>query len=117
MARAPKPGIGKKLEGETDPAEDGPRLIFEVEGTVHRVWLNRLTGLDVAAIRKATGHSVNALMLMAFDADVLAAWTWIARRQNGEPRLTFEEVAETVVYGTRWKVLASDPEESDEGEG
>ncbi len=77
-----------------------------------------LTAIDERACRKATGFTIAEIMGFVADTksglDTLAALEWVARRQNGEALLTFEEVAREMSVSSAitvdWNIGGGDPD-------
>lgn len=65
-----------------------------------------LTGLDILALRKATGLSVRDLFAQAqenCDLDTVATVMWLTRRTEGELDLALEEIAASINYSTNFE--------------
>ncbi len=78
-----------------------PLLHVKVEGTSYRLFKSRMTAVDIGDLRRSTGLTLASLLLALseeFDIDVIAAVMWLSRRQNGEPKLTYESVAAALGY-------------------
>jgi hypothetical protein len=94
MAKAPRPGVNRKTE-QIDRAEKF-HVRITVDGTMHEFWPTEMSALDVVEMRRQAGMGVQEFIrAMTTDPDVpeFAVVIWQSRRQNGEPRLRFEEVA------------------------
>jgi len=70
------------------------------DGVDLEVGLNDYTAIDASDCRRATGRSVAQIMGSAgggdLDLDVTATVLWLARRRNGEPDVSWTDVAATV---------------------
>lgn len=72
-----------------------------VDGRVYQVRAGDLNGLDMAAMRREVGMTFGQLSRIPsdeWDLDIIAAIVWLARRVNGEPTLTYAEVAQEMTY-------------------
>src|SRR5688572_24611026 len=106
MAKAPPPG------GKT-PGE----ITIIVDGTKHPVRVDEITARDSGDLRRSTGSSLKAVLRSMsgdMDIDTIAALVWLSRRQNGEPLLDYDVVAEAITYGTEVDYTdATDDEDED----
>lgn len=92
-------------------SDDYPQLSVRVEDDVYTLDLGACTALDASACRRATGMSLQSLLSAAAtdpDLDVVAAAIWLARRQDGEPTVSFEEVASELSYLDDWDYIDTD---------
>lgn len=95
MASAPTPGVGRRQE-EVKAAKQVATLT--VKGETHTLALNNIPIRERAAVRKATGlpleHFFGGVQgnsdLVGLDSFQIM-W-WLARRADGEPNLTLEQV-------------------------
>lgn len=72
-----------------------------VDGEVYTVRQGEMTAQLVMHLRKETGYSFRGLLVAAAqdpDIDVIAALVWLARRQDGEALLSFDDVAAQIDY-------------------
>lgn len=122
MASAPKPGVGARIAAadELDQAL-GQKVTIGRKGADPLTFsFGDLGPRDDMACRKATGWNVAELVGVeqVSGFEVLAIW-WLARRHNGEPDLTFDEVLDE--FPTNAEIIAagfsSVEVESDDGEG
>lgn len=93
-------------------------LFIKVNSKPYRVFRSRLTAVDIGDLRRATGGNMGALLKSVVespDLDTVAAIMWLARRQNGEPRLSYDDVA-AEVDGAVYEQMSAGVEE-DEAEG
>lgn len=100
-----------------------------VAGKTYEFHFGEMSARDVSALRQQTGYSglqLLNMLLAAPDVDVVAAVVWMARRLAGERDLTFDEVADTLMWGStdtlRWlskadAVPEAPPEVRDEASG
>ena len=88
-----------------------------------RTWalrVSEVTPRDVADLRKASGLSLRAVMAAAadgdLDLDIGAALVFLARRQSGEPRITFDAAIDGLTYGSEftWGLDGDDQDEVDD---
>lgn len=87
---------GQARAKQRDLTELGSFISVEVDGQKYLLAARDMTALDVRAMRQQVGYSFNTLIAHArgdMDVDVLAAVVWMCRRINGEPDLTYAEVA------------------------
>ena len=112
------------------PAPVTPRVLGEKRSDVQLVAViggvefplrpRECTSADVAVLRKATdGQTITSLLADAFtpDAasiDTIAGVVWLSRRQNGEPTLSYEWVADDItmagLYDGLYELKLPDPE-------
>jgi hypothetical protein len=74
-----------------------------VAGRVYEFHFGEMSASDVAVLRQQTGHSglqLLNLLVHAPDVDLVAAVVWMARRLAGEKSLTYEQVADTFMWGS-----------------
>ena len=96
---------------EKDRQDLGPFISVTVEGTDYLLASRDMTGLDVRAMRDQCGHGFATLLSLALtdmDVDILAEVVWMARRINGEPQLTYDEVAGAMKRQTDWEFKTPD---------
>ena len=86
-----------------------------------RSWLLRfseVTPRDVADLRKSTGMSVQGVVAAAsggdLDLDIAAALIFLARRQSGEPRITFDAAIDGLSYDSEFTWGLDDDGEDDD---
>ncbi len=94
MAKAPTPGVSKRMKAAADlDAALSQKVSIAANGRELSFSLGDLGPRDDLACRKATGWSCGELLNVDTigPAEVLAVW-WLARRHNGEPTLTFDDV-------------------------
>lgn len=98
--------------------KDNFSVAFTVDAKPYAFDLKHCTGLDVNICRRSCGYGPIELIRMlqsgSADIDVLAAIAWMSRRQNGEPRLSFEEVASEFDYDVALEVVNTEEVESPE---
>ena len=113
MATAPRPAAAQKRSGFIITVRDGEPLTISLDDFGPR---------DSLDVRKATGLALAQLFEQGtFDMDTTAVLWWMARRRNGEEKLTFEEVlTEFPTYGEiasggdivlKLEALEGDPED------
>lgn len=86
-----------------------------VDGKLYVFSVSDASAEDAAALRRATGMSLQGLFRAALedlDIDVVAALVWLVRRQQ-EPRLRYEAVAAEISYDT--DIDFEDPDASKDG--
>jgi hypothetical protein len=108
MAKAPPPG--RRESGDSE-------VTLIVEGTKYTVRLDDITARDTGDLRRETGSSLKSViksMSADMDIDTLAALVWLSRRQNGEPNLSYNAVAESIGYRTEWDVTDLSDDEDDD---
>lgn len=116
---AADPVAERQKTGEVRPEDDGPRIHVTLDGVEHVVYLNRLTGLDTLAMDRAMGVNPLGLLDMIgkgklIEPHVMAMVVWLARRQQGETTLTFEEVAGSMTFaGVLASIKASLPDDDE----
>lgn len=118
MATAPTPGVGKRM-AQSDALKTAlaQRVTIAQGDRVLSFSLGDLGPRDDLACRKATGWNVAELLNaeQVGGLEVLGIW-WLARRQNGEPALTFDEVLdEFPTLGDILNAGFSSPEVDDDG--
>ena len=77
--------------------------------------LEELSALDASSVRKATGLSLSRLVAGAQDdpdIDTIAVLIFLAERQAGDYRITFQEVLESIHYGDTVKLEEITPEDA-----
>lgn len=95
MAKAPRPGT----------TGDKPETTLILDGVKYPFRLAEVTARDSGALRKACGISLRAAVAALKDdpdIDIIAALVWLSRRQNGEPNVSYDEVAEAIGYDTEF---------------
>lgn len=95
MARAPKPGTTRPTEAAG--------IVVVVDGVPHPFNVSEMSARDVGDLRRATGMSSKSLLIAAasdIDIDIVASLVWLSRRQNGEPKLAYEDVADVMTHDT-----------------
>lgn len=115
MARAPDP---RRLAAEKrKQAADELRWVVEFDGAEHTFRLSDMSAVDVGALRREAQLSLGDLVGLVeqgvFDAQV--ALLWMARRQAGEARLAFADVAADVTLGQVVYVREESGPEPEEG--
>lgn len=110
MAKAPTPGVGRRATQSADTEAALAQKVTiscKAEGRELAFSLADLGPRDDMACRKATGWNVSELIgvntISGFE--VLAIW-WLARRSNGEPDLSFDDVLDA--YPTNADLLAAE---------
>lgn len=81
---------------QRDLTDLGSFISVEVDGQKYLLAARDMTALDVRAMREELGYSFVGLLNQAkqdMDVDLLAGIVWMSRRINGEPLLTYAEVA------------------------
>lgn len=76
-------------------------VTIKVDGRPYTLRVDEVCAIDAAALRRATGMSLRSLIEASNadpDIDVIAALVWLARRQTGEPNLTFDDAARSISY-------------------
>lgn len=79
----------------------GAGIRITLDGVAYTVHIGEVSALDSAALRRATGMSMAGLLKAIGpdpDIDIVAALVWLARRQDGETGLSYEEVAAAITY-------------------
>ena len=110
MATAPRPGAARRKEAEN------ASITVKVDDAAYTMRMAEISARDTGDLRRATGMSVAEVMVCAQespDLDVAAALIWLARRQNGEPKLPYDDVAGDLTYGSDFD-LEEDSEADDE---
>jgi hypothetical protein len=97
MAKAPRPGAGKRAAVE--------RSVYKItiDGTAHYLRLGEVSAIETGELRRATGFGLRHLgyaLLADPDIDVVAGVVWLARRQAGERSLPYDTVAGAITYDT-----------------
>lgn len=111
MATAPTPGARRQEEAEAAV------ITVKLDGEVHRLRIGEMSALDVGALRRATGLRTRELIrlgIQAPDIDVGATMIWLARRQNGEPRLDYETAVSQLTYVNELSIGDDEPEPEDD---
>lgn len=113
MAKAPRPG--------SQQVSDMPELVIIVDGTKYPFRLQEVTARDTGDLRRATGMSVRAVIVAMAedpDIDVIAALVFLSKRQNGEPKVVYADVAAEIGYETTLDLVSDDipTDESDESD-
>lgn len=107
MAQAPTPGVGRRTKqaAELETALT-QKLTIAQGGRELSFSLGDLGPRDDLECRRATGWNVTELLGadQISGAEVLALW-WLARRHNGEPALTFDEVLDE--FPTNGDIIAA----------
>jgi hypothetical protein len=119
MARAPRPGAGKRAAQQQNVYK------VTVDGTTHHLRLGEVTAAETGELRRLTGFGLRHLgyvILSDPDIDIIAAVVWLARRQVGERSLGLDQVARTITYDSEVEVDVVDhkqaeAEEPDSPEG
>lgn len=96
-AKAPRPGTTPS----SNPAQESKEVTVLVDGKSYPLRMDDVSALHSSAFRKATGMSLrSAFVALQSDADIdiVAGLMWLSRVTNGEPRLTYEEVAGEIGY-------------------
>jgi hypothetical protein len=99
----------KKRAEQRETGTKGPVLSVEFNGVEHTWWWKDMTPYDSAAMRAEMGLSPLQLLQQlenAPDLDNAAGIIWMARRQNGEPELTYAEVADHLTFGDDWRFIS-----------
>jgi hypothetical protein len=102
---------GNERAAQRKAAETGPVISIELEGQVYTWIWKDMTPFDVRAMREQMGCSPNQLLREAraeVELDHVAGIVWMARRQNGEPELTYAEVAGSIHYSDDWKIVSAE---------
>jgi hypothetical protein len=90
MAKAPRPGVGRRAD-EVKTAKVVRKL--RIRDETRTLALANIPIKDRLDVRKATGYSVEDLLLgESFGVDSLMVAWWLAGRANGQPLLTLEQV-------------------------
>lgn len=75
-----------------------PEVRFTIAGQPYDLRIGDLTPRDAADFRRAVGIPLMQA-LTASDLDVIAGFAWLLRRrQPGQERVTYDEVAESFTY-------------------
>lgn len=96
-------------------ADIGPHLSVEVNGAKYLLAARDMTGLDVRELRRQTGYSYNGLVAAFtadYDVDLVAAVVWMARRQQGDTEVTYDEVALGMNPAMDWKFVPAEVSDS-----
>ena len=95
MAKAPPPGVGRKLAARKAAQTE---MTLTVLGETHSFCPMAIPFGIRAKVRKATGGIpfINYMNEDAFDLDSLIVCVWVARMVSGEPDLTVDEVESSV---------------------
>lgn len=84
-----------------------PDITIRVDGVTYAIRSDDLTARDARDLRKQTGMSFRAVMEAATedpDIDIMAALVFLARRQDGDRKVTFDEIAEAITYSSEMEV-------------
>lgn len=85
------------------PAKAKPSAVVRVtvDGEQYDIDFSDLSAIDSKDFRKAVGIPLASVLTERQDADidVIAGLVWLARRKK-EPRLSYEEVAESINFTT-----------------
>lgn len=106
------------------PSTEAPTLTIIVNDQAeYPVWFGRLTARTASDLRQATGLKWTALVGRLFDSgpdgidfDLIAALVWISRRQSGDSKLVFDEVAEAFLSSDKFEVRFPDEEPEPDSE-
>ncbi len=107
MATAPKPGARQQAEA------DKIAITVKLDGNAYTFRMSEVSALDTGTLRRATGMSLSKIMQCALedpDIDVVSALVWLARRQNGEPKLTYGAVAGELGYDSEFDLETEEVE-------
>lgn len=107
MAKAPVPGVVKRMEQSADIDAALSQKVTIARGDQELSFsIGDLGPRDDLACRKATGWNVTELLAVdqIGGLEVLAIW-WLARRHNGEPALTYDEVLDE--FPTNGDIIAA----------
>jgi hypothetical protein len=113
MARAPRPGAGKRAAQQQN--------VYKVtlDGTTHFLRLGEVSAVETAELRRLTGFGLRHLgyvILSDPDIDVIAAVVWLARRQAGERSLPLDQVARAITYDSEIEVDVVDVKQAEDEE-
>lgn len=95
---------------------EGIELVVSHDGKTWVLRHSELTALDERACRSATGLTISEVMGFVVGTtpglDTMAALEWLARRQNGEALLAYDEVARGVSVASAvsvdWNIIEGD---------
>lgn len=114
-----RPSLAKRQTRATDKARQEAMdlgVSIVVDGKTYTVRQGEMTSQDVMHLRRETGFSFRGLMVSTSrdpDIDVIAALVWLARRQDGELMLSFDEVAAGIGYDVDVDLVDAGPSEPD----
>jgi len=97
MAKAPIPG--KRLGA----ANDGNQIVVIVGGIKYPLAFDAISARLVGECRRQCGMSPRELvenLKKSPDIDLVAGLVWLSRRLNGEPFVSYDEIADEIGYGT-----------------
>lgn len=80
-----------------------PNIKVVVDGVTYTIRSDELTARDARDLRKQAGLSFQGVMAAAQedpDIDVIAALVFLACRQDGDRKVTYDEIAEAITYGS-----------------
>ena len=83
--------------------KDATVIAITVDDTTYKLRHDDVKGSDAMAFRQQMGMSFRkAIELCQEDADIdlIAGLIWLARRQDGDKKITLEEVADGLSYGS-----------------
>lgn len=95
MAKAPRPGVGRKRDQQATATTEMTLRVYDDEWS----FCPAVIPFAIRAkVRKSTGGLPFAAFMSedAFDIDSLMVCVWVARMVNGEPDLTISDVEDSV---------------------
>lgn len=98
-ARAPKPGVGRRIaisEEMASAEDDWLRVVCERDGRDVTLLASSIGPSDETACLHQAGVDLWSAMSNPTSITNIAAVYWMARRKNGERELTFKKVAKTL---------------------
>ena len=112
MARAPRPGVGKRKE-QTASAKRVLTIRINDDEPV-TLAPDLVTIQERLIVRKATGIPFDAFTVEdRIGTDTIMVLWWLGRRAHGEPFLSFDDAARQFpedLNNTRWSVVVDEPD-------
>lgn len=113
MAKAARPGT--KPPGEAGAKE----IVVVVGGVRYPLAFDAISARLAGECRRACGMSPRELvenLRKSPDIDLVAALVWLSRRLNGDPKVTYDEIADEIGYDTELDFVDPDGEQDDSPE-